>query len=338
MNPKLNLLKRFFQDRYSRNDFMELKKLLLSRDHELGDLMQLHWDEFSPEPVQHKNLSEVFETVTRELDKKATLSSVRKISRTWSKIAAILLLPLLAGSGLLYMQLRHYLYQQDVYVEVASPAGSRTTLNLPDGSTVWLNGDSKVSYPAVFSEDRKVKVSGEAFFRVSSDQEHPFLVSAGDIYVRATGTEFNVLAYPDEPAVSVILKKGKVAVLDARQSTLQEMEAGYRYQYDGHTQTGKYAGVNAGSYSDWIHGKLIFENATMQEVIDRMERWYGVNIEIVGKELPELHFKATFINESIEEAFKLLQSTATFNYRFSGRQFRPDGTPEEAKIIISRNE
>jgi ferric-dicitrate binding protein FerR (iron transport regulator) len=160
------------------------------------------------------------------------------------------------------------------------------------------------------------------------------MVAAKDIFVRATGTEFNVLAYSDEPSVSVILKEGKVTVLDSRRSTLQEMEAGYRYRYNERTSEGKYAGMDAESYSDWIHGKLIFENATMEEVMKRMERWYGVNIEITDKELLQLHFKATFINESIEEALKLLQSTATFNYRFAKREIRPDGTMEEAKIFI----
>jgi len=334
MNPKLDLLKRFFQDRYSRNDYLELKKLLLTRDPELGELMQLHWNEFSPGPMQHKDLSRVFAEVNRELDKKSSTFSFRKLSQTWSRIAAILLLPLLFVSGLLYMQFRHYLSQQDVYVEVASPAGSRTTLNLPDGSTVWLNGDSRIRYPSVFSENREVEVTGEAFFKVRSDKEYPFMVAAKDIFVRATGTEFNVLAYSDEPSVSVILKEGKVTVLDSRRSTLQEMEAGYRYRYNERTSEGKYAGMDAESYSDWIHGKLIFENATMEEVMKRMERWYGVNIEITDKELLQLHFKATFINESIEEALKLLQSTATFNYRFAKREIRPDGTMEEAKIFI----
>ena len=333
MDPRLNLLKRFFQNRYSRKDYLELKKLLLTPDTELGDLMTQHWKEFSPQAGQDKDLTEVFYAINRELEKKSPRLPFRKLARGWSRVAAVLLLPLLLLTAFLYVQFREYLSQQDVYVEVASPAGSRVTLQLPDGSTVWLNGNSQISYPAVFSEDRRVKISGEAFFKVSSDQEHPFLVSAGDIYVRATGTEFNVLAYPDEPTVSVILKEGKVAVLDAGQTILQEMEAGYRY--DREAAGGKYAKTDAESYGDWINGKLVFENAAMDEVAKRLEHWYGVSIGIRDSSLLNLHFKATFINESIEEALKLLQSTATFNYRFINREIRADGTPEAAKIIIS---
>lgn len=336
MEHKLNLLKRFFQNRYSRNDYLELKRLLLSGDPELGDLMQQHWAEFSPALMQQKDLTRIMKAVNRETDNRSPVFTITKLSKSWSRVAAILIFPLLLLSSLFYLQFRQYLAQKDVYVEVASPAGSRTTLNLPDGSTVWLNGNSQIRYPAVFSENRQVEVTGEAFFNVQSDQENPFLVGAKSLFIRATGTEFNVLAYPDEPAVSVILKEGKVTVLDAWKSILQKMEEGYGYRYEEQTATGKYTKLNTESYSDWIHGRLVFENATMEEVIKRMEHWYGVNIEVKDKELLRLHFKATFINESIEEALKLLQSTATFNYRFANRKIRADGTPEAAKIMISR--
>lgn len=335
MTHKDDLLKRFFQNRYSRNDYLELKKLLLSGDPELGGLMQAHWAEFNPEPMQQKDLTQVLVTITRELDQRSP-RLVRKLARGWSRVAAVLLLPLFLLSGLLYLQFRHYLTQKEVFVEVASPAGSRTTLNLPDGSAVWLNGNSRIRYPAVFGENRKVHVSGEAFFSVKSDRENPFLVRVNDLYVRATGTEFNVLAYPGEPVVGVILKEGQVTVLDAGESVLREMEAGYGYRYDQKSATGRYRQLNADTYSDWIRGRLIFENATMKEVIKRMEHWYGVNIEVKDPELLQLHFKATFVNESIEEALKLLQSTATFHYRFVNREIRADGTRAEAKIVISR--
>ncbi|MGV8133795.1 MAG: FecR family protein [Mangrovibacterium sp.] len=333
MDPRLSLLKRFFQNRYSRKDYLELKKLLLTPDDEWRDLMTQHWKEFSPEAGQYKDLTEIFNAINRKLGKRSPRLPFRKLARGWSRVAAILLLPLLLLTTFLYVQFREYLSQQDVYVEVASPAGSRITLHLPDGSTVWLNGNSQISYPAVFSEDRQVKISGEAFFKVSSDKDHPFVVQADDLFIRATGTEFNVLAYPDESVMSVILKEGKVSVLDAGQTVLQDMEAGYRY--DREIDEGKYAKTDAESYGDWINGKLVFENAAMDEVAKRLEHWYGVSIGIRDSSLLNLHFKATFINESIEEALKLLQSTATFNYRFINREIRADGTSEAAKIIIS---
>ena len=338
MNEKLNLLLRFFNSKYSRNDYFRLKKLIQDHDPEFEVLMHEHWKEFSPEKIrQKKDLSEILAIINHELDKKSeTHSTLQKLVKTWSRIAAVLIIPLLLALAFFYAQFDQYLGQKEVYVEVQSPAGARTTLNLPDGSSVWLNGNSQIRYPVVFNENRHVQLKGEAFFRVHSDQDHPFLVEANKILVKATGTEFDVLAYEEDPEVSVILKEGKVAVLDANQSLLKNMEAGYQLKYDKHTFAINYLQINAKNYSGWIHGRLIFENASMSEVINRMERWYGVNIEVTDKELLQLHFKATFTNESIEEALKLLQSTATFNYRFAKRQIKNDGSFEDSKVYIMK--
>ena len=338
MNDKLNLLRRFFSNKYSRNDYLELKELLLIQDTDLETLMESHWNEFNQEePRKKTDLSELLVLLNHEIDEKPKTQFGKKLYVNFSRIAAILILPLLLALGILYFQFNQYLNQKEVYVEVSSPAGSRTTLNLPDGSTVWLNGESSISYPAVFNENRQVNIQGEAFFKVHSDLEHPFLVGAKDIYVKATGTQFNVSAYDDDPEISVILKEGKVAVLDKSQSKLKEMESGYQLCYHESTSSIDYKKINATSYSGWIDGKLIFENANMEEVVDRIERWYGVDIEIVDKELLKLHFKATFINESIEGALKLLQSTATFNYRFAKREAREDGSLENTIIYFTKN-
>ena len=337
MNNKLNLLRRFFNNQYSRNDYFELRKLLFEQDSELEELLQLHWQEFNQEELKtHKDLSQLLNAVNLEMDEKVKTPFLRRMFSTYSQVAAILVIPLLLAIGVLYFQFNEYLHQKDVYVEVDSPAGARTILNLPDGSTVWLNGESQIQYPAVFSKNRKVEIKGEAFFKVHSDQAHPFVVTVNGIHVKATGTEFNVTAYDDDPDIGVILKEGKVAVLKSNQSVLKNMESGHLLRYNKATSSINYSQINADNYSGWINGKLIFENATMEQVVSRMKHWYGVDIEVSDKELLQLHFKATFIDESIDEALKLLQSTTTFNFHFAKRQIRPDGSYENAKIYITK--
>lgn len=338
MNEKIKLLKRYFSNKYSRNDFLELKNLILSQGNELEELMNQHWDEFKNEDIHsRKDFAKLLPMFESENDKKVATPFFKKIVGAFSRVAAILILPLFLALGFLFFQFNEYLFQKNVYVEVSSPTGARTHLNLPDGSDVWLNGDSHIRYPAVFNNFREIEIDGEAFFKVKSDKEHPFLVSANGIYVQATGTEFNVLAYNDEAEISVILKEGKVAVLDSHQSELKKMEAGYQLNYLKKNGTIIYSEINAEDYSGWIQGRLIFRNASMTEVVNRMERWYGIDIEIVDKELLQLHFRATFIHENIEEAFKLLQSTATFNYHFAKRQTKEDGSYGNTKIFITKN-
>lgn len=337
MNDKLNLLIRYFNNRYSKNDSLELKRMLEMHDPELENLMLMHWEEFRGEKLlKNRDLSVILNQLNDDLSLKSQVKEVTKIYRYFSKIAAILIFPLIMALGLLYFQFNEYLSQKNVFVEVTSPAGSRTSLNLPDGSAVWLNGNSQIRYPAVFNKSRNVEIKGEAFFKVKSDKDHPFFVSANDINVRATGTEFDVLAYENEPEISVILKEGKVNVYNTQQTVNKSMQAGYLLTYSKKSSDIGYSLINATSYSGWIGGMLIFENASLKEVVTRMERWYGVKIVIENEELLQLHFKATFMNESIEEALKLLQSTSTFNYRFTKRQANTDGTFANPQIIISK--
>lgn len=337
MNDKRDILRRYFSNKYSRNDYLKLKELLSSEDPEIESLMQLHWDEFNPEGGRApKNLSEVLLKMNKQIDKNSGVPVFRKIFISYSRVAAILVIPLLLALGFFYSQFGQSLFQKKVFVDVVSPVGSRTFLNLPDGSMVWLNGASHIRYPAVFGKNRQVTIEGEAFFKVKSDKKHPFLVSAKDVVVRATGTEFNVTAYRDNSEVNVILKEGKVAVLDDKQSVIKEMDSGFRLRHDQESSSNTYTEINAENYSGWINGLLIFSHASLPEVVERMERWYGVDIEVVDKELLQLHFKATFENESVEEALKLLQSTATFNFKFAKRASHGDGTYDKSRIYITK--
>ncbi|HKJ41281.1 MAG TPA: FecR domain-containing protein [Sunxiuqinia sp.] len=337
MNTKLNLLRRFFNNKYSRSDYMEIKRLLDQQDSELEYLMQLHWKEFSRENLSdQKDLSHLFGAIEKRTKFARNISLARKLWSTYSKVAAVVAIPLLVALSILYVQFHGYLSQKDVFVNVVSPAGSRTSLNLPDGSTVWLNGESSIRYPAIFNGNRHVSISGEAFFKVHSDKEHPFLVAANGVTVRATGTEFDVAAYADENEIRVVLKEGKVTVRDEMQSMLKKMQAGYLLSYDKKTETLNYNTINATNYSGWINGKLIFENVSLKEVVNRMEHWYGVDIEIVDKELMQLHFKATFMDENVDQALKLLQSTSAFHYHYAKRNVRADGSYEHTKIFITK--
>lgn len=335
MEEKLKILRRYFSNKYSRNDYFELKRLILSEDSEIESLLQTHWNEFKTEENGAiKDLSEVLTNLNQKIEEKSNNSIVNKVLIAYSRIAAILVIPLFLALGFLYFQFNQYLFQKNVFVDVISPAGSRTSLNLPDGSMVWLNGDSHIRYPAVFENNREVEIEGEAFFKVKSDKEHPFLVAAKDIIVRATGTQFNVVAYNDIPEISVILKEGKVAIMNEKQNVIKEMGPGYELRYNKQSSSIAYKEINTENYSGWISGRLIFSYASLFEVVERMEKWYGVDIEIVDKELLQLHFRATFVNENIEEALKLLQSTATFSYEFSKRETQKDGSLEKSKIYI----
>ena len=136
-----------------------------------------------------------------------------------SRIAAILLLPLIISTGVLSYLYTRQLKQADTvsYLEVLSAPGIVTQVLLPDSSKVWLNAGSSLRYPSRFTEkERNVQLSGEGYFEVQSDKEYPFYVSLDNgIKVKAHGTKFNINAYKEDRVVETILEAGLVDVISA---------------------------------------------------------------------------------------------------------------------------
>lgn len=335
MNALKNILRRFVRNQYSSTDYSELKETVQSGDVRFKEAMQAHWDEFLEEPLQsEKDLAHIKKQL---IGQEGQLSVFSGIIRFYTRVAAVLLLPLLLAVGYLYVRIHGYWQQEKVFVEISSPAGARTSLNLPDGSAVWLNGNSRIRYPSDFRQQRLVQLSGEALFQVSSDAAHPFWVQSDDLKVKATGTKFNVNAYPESPIVSVSLEEGRLAIFDKEDQIKQQLNPGSELSLDRKTSLVNVAPRNVSAYTQWANGRLVFENASMKEVVSRLSHWYGVTIDIEDEVVEQLHFKATFEDESIEEALKLLRSTSTFNYRFEKREVRADGTLGKARVVISEN-
>ena len=125
--------------------------------------------------------------------------------QVWQKLAAILLLPLLTGGILLYFFSGHH-SEMNNYREITTSYGTRTKIDLPDGSHVWLNSGSTIRFPDKFAKDQRVvKIEGEALFDIITDKNRPFYVDLGELSVKATGTTFNVAAYPEENITPLLL-------------------------------------------------------------------------------------------------------------------------------------
>ncbi len=293
--------------------------------------------------VQAYDYQKLFQKIKEQTNEKPVVQktvrlplSLRNFPRQW---AALLAVAFLIGSlvSFLVFGLSSMLKQKETFYEVMTPVGTRSEMLLPDGSKVWLNAGSKLRYSSDFSKNnRTLHLDGEAFFKVKSDKSHPFLVETHSLVVKATGTEFNVLAYSDDSDTQVVLKEGRVSVLDKKENEIKVMNEGHSLVLSKQLASFDYQKVNAEDYSSWIYGRLVFRNKSMKEVLLRMERYYGVHIEVADPELQNLHLKATFENESIEDALRLLESTAAINFRFEKRELREDGTYGTAKIIITK--
>lgn len=193
--------------------------------------------------------------------------------------------------------------------EISTPAGMRSQIVLPDGSKVWLNAESTISYSIPFSiDERKVALSGEAFFEVATDKEHPMVVTSGNTRLRVTGTTFNVKAYADEEVVEVSLLEGGLML-----SLLSDEEEKNAYAIvpgDHVVVRNSKMSVqneNLDKYASWRHGNLVFDETPMPEMVRKLERWYGVDVVLKDERLFTYRFTTTFLNQSLPQVLELLE-------------------------------
>jgi ferric-dicitrate binding protein FerR (iron transport regulator) len=257
--------------------------------------------------------------------------------RYLSRIAAIIVLPLLLTTFLLYQKI-HTIYKETPYAEIYAPAGTRTTFNLPDGSSGWLNGGSTIKFPTHFSgKTRNVELIGEAYLNVIKDSRKAFIVTTSKIEVKVYGTSFNVMAYADDQRTEVTLESGMVEVFKKRGEITQsigKLKPDQSLTYFHDKDHANLVSLNSSDKTSWIEGKLLFRYEPFCDVIQKINRWYNVDIVIKDQELKDHNYYGTFQDETLEEVLKLLKLTAPIRYKDLGREKLPDGTYEKRKIEL----
>lgn len=334
-NPEI--LKRIFDGNYSRNDYLAIKSILEKPEekNQLKFLLQNHWENFCNEPLPKGNLDYVLRKINQQIYAEENRRKHNTFISVFQQIAAILIVPvILAFMAVFYFQPKSD-PPQIATAEIQCPLGVRTKFILPDGTTGFLNSGSSLEYPVLFSNDRNVKLKGEAYFDVQHDEEHPFVVTTTNITTKVLGTQFNVLAYESEKSEEIILKEGSVEVYSNQGIKLAVLDPDQRLALNTETRQYKTNQVEAEQYISWTEGKLVFRNESMQLVADRLGRWYNVEIEIADVELLKYAFRATFTEEPLEEVLKLLARTAPLKFKEIKRETSNDNTYKKRKVIVS---
>lgn len=200
-----------------------------------------------------------------------------------------------------------------------NPAGRKSQVFLPDGSIVWLNSASSIEYIEDFIGDKRlVKLKGEAYFDVAKDENKPFIVESNNISIMALGTAFDVRAYEGDETFEVVLVEGKVQVEsidDGGENLTTFLEPGEYLQYDNLNKKGLKGKADVQSEMAWKNGIIHFDRASFEEVILKLERWYGVEIEVENKgRQVEWQYSADFDNQSLEMVLKSIGYSKKFNY------------------------
>lgn len=195
------------------------------------------------------------------------------------------------------------------YYTLDVPKGAEYRLVLADGTKIFLNAGTTLSYPDHFvGENREITLSGEAYLEVAKDAKHPFIVNAGDVKIQVLGTVFNVNAYPDGEWVRTTLVEGKVKTECNNQNIT--MKPGTQVAYNRNSQQVDYKPVDVHLYTSWVEGYYDFEEMELGELMLIISRWYDIPIDFASAELKKIKFSGRLQRyDSAEELFKMLEYT-----------------------------
>lgn len=259
----------------------------------------------------------------------------------WQRIAAILLLPLLIATICIYFsRTAKTTTGPVVWQTISTPNGVKSQIQLPDGTTVWLNSGSKLTYPSSFSKKgRTVKLMGEAYFDVAKNKRQPFYVDLGQIGIAVTGTTFNVAHYHNEKQTEVVLTSGQVRLFEYennKRKDIAKMKPGEKAIYEMLLHKVNITQTETDKYTSWINGYLIFKDDAMTDVVKKLSRRFNVDIEIADPEIAQYVYTATFKDETLDQILYLLKRTSPITYTVIPTKQMKDGSFLSQKIILRK--
>ena len=238
--------------------------------------------------------------------------SIRRKFVTALAIAASIVVLITLGSIMIFEQNKVF---QKTYTENIAPKGQKSHVILPDGSKVILNSGSVIRYDNFFGKKyRKLQLSGEAFFEVTRNEKLPFIIQTADIEVEVLGTQFNVMAYPEDDIVETIVTEGTVSVTETHNQLSLLLLANQKATYHKQSQILLLNDVNPGLYTSWKNNLLIFDNENFTDVIKKLERWYDVQIQVEGTDSITDRFTMTVKSESLREVLELICLTTDIEF------------------------
>jgi transmembrane sensor len=272
------------------------------------------WKDTLNASIENKINSQLLDKIHHRIALEESKAATRKFTlyRTLLKVAAVLILGLLSTTVLFYNQPQKQLYT-GVVETVSTPNASRTNFKLPDGSEVWLNAGSTLSFPRQFGDKRAVELVGQAFFKVVKDGKR-FVVKTNTGSVEVLGTTFDVKAYKDELFQTTLLE-GSVNVKNKKDQGFI-LKPGQQSVINSKSEL-SIVDVNTDQYTSWKDGKLIFINEPFQNVAKQLERWYNIKIELNGNNLKALGYTGTIEMETLGELLELMKTTTPINYSFN---------------------
>lgn len=212
---------------------------------------------------------------------------------------------------------------KEVMNKIIVPTGGEYNLILSDGTWVYLNAESVITYPQKFvGEKREVTLEGEAYFQVTASKEHPFIVKTKDMDVLVTGTEFNVKAYPDELNVQTTLLRGKVAVfagIDKKEKI--EIEPNQQAEWSRENVKLQVREVDPDLFVAWKNGQFLFRQDRLEDIMKTLARWYDMEVFYLDESIKNMAFAGKLDrSEDITPILNVLRATDKLTVEVNGKR------------------
>ncbi len=279
---------------------------------------------FLSDRLAAKNEVDVEKAYNRFLQQKKQRAKSNPRTKTvqlWKRVAAVaaIFVAVLLTGTLSFVAL---LEKNSQSLVVSTKLGERAQVQLPDGSTVWLNACSKLEYrKSFFSPQRKTQLTGEAYFDVAHNSRFPFIVMNNGSEIKVLGTKFNVRCNEDDNYITASLMEGSIQFSDVNVESSIKLKPNERLVFDKKThQFNVDEIISQEDVTAWIHGKLLFENNSLEEIARSLEKHYNVHITFDDDNAKNIRFTAEFeMADNIYQIFSILELTNTFTYQIDNR-------------------
>jgi ferric-dicitrate binding protein FerR (iron transport regulator) len=296
-------------------EFSSVLEALCGEDNDGKVSLELlkRWKETLNNAIENKENSSLLDKIHHRIALEESKDVARRLTiyRNLLKVAAVLILGLVISTLVIFQKQQPQF--TNVVETVTTPYGARTNFKLPDGSEVWLNSGTTISFPRQYGEIRNVELSGQAYFHVVKDGK-PFVVKTGFGSIEVMGTSFDAKAYANDNFKTTLID-GSVKIVDVN-NHIATLKPGQQATV---TPAGEFSmqNVNTGNITSWREGKLVFVKTPFVEVAKDLERWYNVKIELQGERLKKIGYTGTIELETFGEVLELINVTTPIKYSFN---------------------
>lgn len=308
----IELLNRFINGKTTPEEEQMLLEWLHNSDYKerIMNFYTLKWEKTSGKRLPIEVQIRIFRKIKKQIRQRKITHNLWK----WISYTAVAVFCITLGIG------THWFYTQKAstsnlleYV-VSADNGQRASIKLPDGTKIWLNSHSKLYYNSDYGvKERIVFLSGEAYFEVSKDTLHHFLVNAGDMKIEALGTSFNVKAYEEDNELITTLFEGCVRTAVGKKSVILSPKESAVFNKSEHTLSINHP-INSSYARLWRTNELAFSGESLEEIALLLNRMYNIKVLFLSQKIKSYSFSGVIKNNSLDNIFEIISLTAPITY------------------------